>query len=67
MKETQRTSREVSVCDYDHLADPNSFLEVTEWHNAEGFDLYVTRGEQSINLSWGEWSALLAALGDWID
>lgn len=67
MKETQRTSREVLVRDYDHLADSSSILEVTEWHNGEGFDLYLTRGEQSVNLSWGEWSALLAALGNWID
>jgi len=67
MKESQRTCREVSLRDYDHLAEPNSFLEVTEWHNGEGFDLHLSRGEQSINLDWGEWSALLAALGDWID
>jgi len=67
MKESQRTSREVSLRDYDHLAELDSFLEVTEWSNGEGFDLHLSRGEQSINLSWGEWSALLAALGDWID
>ncbi len=67
MNESQRTSREVSLRDHDHLAEIDSFLEVTEWSNGEGFDLHLSRGEQSINLSWGEWSALLAALGDWID
>ena len=67
MKESQRTSRFVELRDHDHLAEIDSFLEVTEWSNSEGFDLHLSRGEQSINLSWGEWSALLAALGDWID
>ena len=62
MKESQRTSREVSLRDHDHLAKIDSFLEVTEWSNSEGFDLHLSRGEQSINLSWGEWSALLAKL-----
>jgi len=67
MKESQRTSRFVELRDHDHLAKIDSFLEVTEWSNGEGFDLHLSRGEQSINLSWGEWSGLLAALGDWID
>jgi len=67
MKESQRTSRLVELRDHDHSAEIDSFLEVTQWSNAEGFDLCLSRGEQSINLSWGEWSALLAGLGDWID
>ena len=67
MKESQRTSRMVELKDYDHTAKTDSFLEVTEWHNGEGFDLHLSRGEPSMNLSWGEWSGLLAALGDWID
>ena len=67
MKESERTSRMVELKDYDHMAKTDSFLEVTEWSNGEGFDLNLSRGEQSMNLSWGEWSALLAALGDWID
>lgn len=67
MKESQRTSRWVEIRDHDHLAELDSFLEVTEWSNGEGFDLHMSRGEQSINLSWGEWSALIAALGDWLN
>jgi len=67
MKESQRTSRFVELRDHDHFAKIDSFLEVTQWSNGEGFDLHLSRGEQSMNLTWGEWSGLLAALGDWID
>jgi hypothetical protein len=46
---------------------PGEFLEVTKWTNGEGFDLHLPRGEQTISLTWGEFTALQAALGDWID
>ena len=44
---------------FDHLAKPNDFIEVSLWHNGEGFDVHLSsNGEQSIRLSWGEFKAL---------
>jgi len=43
---------------FDHLAKPDDFIEVSLWHNGEGFDAHLsTSGEQSIKLSWGEFKA----------
>jgi hypothetical protein len=65
--ESKRTSRFVDLEGYGITHRLGEFLEVTEWSNGEGFDLHLSRGEQTINLSWGEFTALQAALGDWID
>jgi hypothetical protein len=43
---------------YCHMAKEHDFIEVTEWHNGEGFD--VTLGEKSISLTWGEFDAMTA-------
>jgi hypothetical protein len=67
MKESKRTSRWVDLEEYDHTAKGDDFLEVTEWSNGEGFDLHISRGEQAISLTWGEFAAMQKALGDWID
>jgi hypothetical protein len=66
-KESKRTSRWVELEGYEIMPKPGEFLEVTEWSNGEGFDLHISRGEQAISLTWGEFSALQAAFGDWID
>jgi hypothetical protein len=65
--ESKRTSRMVQLKDYDDTACTVDFLEVTVWSNGEGFDLHISRGEQYISMTWGESTALQAALGDWID
>jgi hypothetical protein len=45
--------------EFDHLAKPDDFIEVSLWHNGEGFDVHLsTHAEQSIKLSWGEFKAL---------
>lgn len=66
-KESKRISRMVELKDYDHTSKLDDFLEVTEWSNGEGFDLNISRGEQHISFTWGEFAAMQAALGDWID
>lgn len=45
---------------FDALAKPNDFLEVSLWHNGEGFDAHFssTNGDQSLKLTWGEFKAL---------
>jgi hypothetical protein len=67
MKESKRISRWVDLEDYDHTAKGDDFLEVTEWCNGEGFDLHISRGEQIISLTWGEFAAMQKVLDDWID
>jgi hypothetical protein len=48
-----------SLRTFDHLAKPDDFIEVSLWHNGEGFDVHLSSsGEQSIKLSWGEFKAL---------
>ena len=66
MKEIARVSRWVALREFDHSAS-DEFLEVTEWANSEGFDLHLSRGHQNLSLTWNEFSALQAALGDWVD
>lgn len=44
---------------FDHCAKPDGFIEVSLWHNAEGFDVHLnSHNEQSFALTWGEFKAL---------
>jgi len=44
---------------FDHFAKPDHFIEVSLWHNGEGFDAHLSsHAEQCIRLSWGEYKAL---------
>jgi len=44
---------------FDHTAKLDDFIEVSLWHNSEGFDAHLSsRGEQTIRLSWDEFRAL---------
>lgn len=58
MKEYLRASKFIELKHYDHLAKPDDFMEMTEWHNGEGFD--VTTGDKHFQLTWGEFEALKA-------
>ena len=45
--------------DFDFFAKPDDFIEVSLWHNGEGFDAHLsTHGYQTIRLTWGEFKAL---------
>jgi hypothetical protein len=49
----------VALHEFDHLAKPDSFMEVSLWANGEGFDAHVSsHSEQTIRLSWGEFKVL---------
>lgn len=67
--EYTRNARFNLLVGYDHLAKPHDFIEVTEWHNCEGFDVHLSTsaGEQRMSFSWGEYAALKATLGNWAD
>ena len=56
----KRNTAFASLDAYDFLAKADSFIEVTEWYNGEGFDamLSTQSGEQRMSFSWGEYKAL---------
>ena len=47
------------LLDFDPLAMPGDFIEVSLWRNGKGFDAYLSRdGDETIRLTWGEFRAL---------
>jgi hypothetical protein len=47
------------LLDFDHCSDAGSFIEVSLWHNGEGFDVNLNNnGEQRFCLTWGQLKAL---------
>ena len=53
-----RKTKFMELKPYCHHAKDYDFMEVTEWHNGEGFD--VTIGKKIVTFTWGEWEALQA-------
>jgi hypothetical protein len=44
---------------FDHCSQPDDFLEVSLWHNGEGFDAHLSsHGDQHFQLTWGQFRAL---------
>lgn len=41
---------------YDCLAKESDFIEVTEWHNGEGWDISIN--DKLISLTWGQLEAI---------
>lgn len=52
----QRKSINDNLRKYDHLAKENSFIEITEWGNGEGWD--ITIEDRVISLTWGQLDAI---------
>ena len=49
----------VSLADYDVIAKEEHFMEMSMWHNGEGFDVILSsNNEQCFNLTWGQYKAL---------
>jgi hypothetical protein len=47
------------LLEFDHLAKLDAFIEVSLWHNGEGFDVHLSSHvDQTIRLSWGEFKAI---------
>lgn len=55
-----RLAKTLELKPYCHFAKVHDFMEVTEWINGEGFDVYLSsvKGEHRISLTHGEWQAL---------
>ena len=51
----------VSLADYDVTTKGDDFMEVSMWHNGEGFDVNLnSNGDQRFFLTWGQYKALKA-------
>ena len=49
----------VTLREFDLLAEPDDFMEVSLWHNDEGFDVHLSsHGDQFLQMSWGQFKAL---------
>lgn len=47
------------LLDFDHCSAPDAFIEVSLWHNGEGFDVTInSHGEQRLCLTWGQFKAV---------
>lgn len=52
----ERKTKFTELKKYCHLAKEHDYIEVTEWHNGEGFD--VSMADRHFQLTWGELEAL---------
>jgi hypothetical protein len=51
------------LTEFDHLAKPDDYMEVCEWHNGEGFDVEVSGNIDSrFQLTWGQYEAMKALI-----
>ena len=48
-----------SLAEFDHCAKEQDFIEVSLWHNGDGFDAHLSSfGDQRFQLTWGQFKAL---------
>jgi len=48
-----------NLSEFDSLAEPNEFIEVSLWNNGEGFDVHLsTKETQKFCLTWQEFKAI---------
>ena len=53
MEFSERTSVKDDLRKYDHLANKDSIIQVTQWTNGEGWDISID-DEPVISLTWGQ-------------
>ena len=47
------------LSDFDHCCKAEDFIEVSLWHNGEGFDVTISsHGDQRFCLTWGQFKAI---------
>ena len=59
MERYQRQSRFTELQPYCHHSKEGDFMELTEWHNDEGFDL-VINSDRIFSMTWGQFECLQA-------
>lgn len=48
-----------NLIDFDHCSASDGFIEVSLWHNGEGFDVILSsNGEQRFCFTWGQFKAI---------
>lgn len=57
MEFNKRTSVKDDLRKYDHLANKDSIIQVTQWANGEGWDISID-DESVISLTWGQLDAI---------
>lgn len=57
MEFNQRTSVKDDLRKYDHLANKDSIIQVTQWANGDGWDISID-DEPVISLTWGQLDAI---------
>lgn len=57
MEFNKRTSIKDDLRKYDHLANKDSIIQVTQWANGEGWDISIN-DEPVISLTWGQLDAI---------
>ncbi len=57
MEFNARTSVKDDLRKYDHLANKDSIIQVTQWANGEGWDISID-DEPVISLTWGQLDAI---------
>jgi hypothetical protein len=57
MEFNERTSVKDDLRKYDHLANKDSIIQVTQWTNGEGWDISID-DEPVISLTWGQLDAI---------
>ena len=57
MEFNERTSVKDDLRKYDHLANKDSIIQVTQWSNGEGWDISID-DEPVISLTWGQLDAI---------
>lgn len=57
MEFNKRTSVKDDLRKYDHLANKDSIIQVTQWANGEGWDISIN-DEPVISLTWGQLDAI---------
>lgn len=55
-----RKAKWIELKPYCHHSGDNSFMEVVEWGNEEGFDVLIEGKNRSerVSMTWGQWDAL---------
>ena len=58
-----RDSKSADLKPYCHFAKEDSFIEVTDWYNGEGYDIIISSGkEKRFTLTLGEFEALVTLI-----
>jgi hypothetical protein len=62
MKDLEKYKRNAVFCslkEYDFASKEHSYIEITEWHNGEGFDINACNySDRNISLSYGEFKLI---------